>query len=547
MRPLMATTPGHHDVLARRPGRRGRDRLSPSRRAARVPGLRAERARAPARARRRAVDAREDAADGRPPRVRARRAARRARAPDAQTSTGARSARSRARPAARDALAVAVAQRDRDVDRARSRSRCSAASPTRSRTRRSCARRSRSRRAARSCARQAGIEAIPLGTFFVEIHPALFIPAGYDVTPAVAPEVLYRALGAPARRCSSSTPDARAIAVAEERVRPARDGAARGASRGSRSSPRRSSARSTRSRVDLRSSRSAFFRWARRSRPRRRRREPREGGLRAALHVRRDQRAITAKREAEARLDALEPLKDLLERLRRIEFVHSALARFPVQKARRLEPEAPAMLGLAPGHVVGRALDAAGARKRIAKHHPPPRDRDPQPELRLAAAPHALRDLARRGEADLDSPVVRPRRDVEPACAHPSQRLLLAHALTIARNSMEQARDAFERVEDAGAVRSSSITGRAARRGTSTSFSGDAALALSSPRSVDESQRLLLLEPQDALLDAAGGEQDVDEDRLRLADAVRAIGRLRLRGRVPPRIVVDDGVGARRG
>jgi hypothetical protein len=42
-----------------------------------------------------------------------------------------------------------------------------------------------------------GIESIPLGTFFVEIHPGLFIPAGYDVTPAVAPEVLHRALGSP--------------------------------------------------------------------------------------------------------------------------------------------------------------------------------------------------------------------------------------------------------------------------------------------------------------------------------------------------------------
>ncbi len=41
----------------------------------------------------------------------------------------------------------------------------------------------------------AGIEAIPLGMFFVEIYPSLFIPAGYDVIPAIAPEVLYRALG----------------------------------------------------------------------------------------------------------------------------------------------------------------------------------------------------------------------------------------------------------------------------------------------------------------------------------------------------------------
>jgi len=43
-----------------------------------------------------------------------------------------------------------------------------------------------------------GIEAVPIGTFFVETHPGLFTPAGVDVVPKVAPEVLYRALGAPA-------------------------------------------------------------------------------------------------------------------------------------------------------------------------------------------------------------------------------------------------------------------------------------------------------------------------------------------------------------
>ncbi len=42
-----------------------------------------------------------------------------------------------------------------------------------------------------------GIEAVPLGTFFVESHPGLYSPAGLDVVPKVAPEVLYRALGAP--------------------------------------------------------------------------------------------------------------------------------------------------------------------------------------------------------------------------------------------------------------------------------------------------------------------------------------------------------------
>ncbi len=60
-----------------------------------------------------------------------------------------------------------------------------------------------------------GIEAVPLGTFFVEIHPNLFIPAGYDVIPAVAPEVLYRALGASSSQVLFVDPLARAVAVDE--------------------------------------------------------------------------------------------------------------------------------------------------------------------------------------------------------------------------------------------------------------------------------------------------------------------------------------------
>jgi len=61
----------------------------------------------------------------------------------------------------------------------------------------------------------AGIEAIPLGTFFVEIHPNLHVPAGYEVTPAVAPEVLHRALGAPASQVLFVTETATALAVDE--------------------------------------------------------------------------------------------------------------------------------------------------------------------------------------------------------------------------------------------------------------------------------------------------------------------------------------------
>ncbi len=42
-----------------------------------------------------------------------------------------------------------------------------------------------------------GIETMPVGEFYREVHPGLYIVAGYDPIPAVAPDVLYRALGAP--------------------------------------------------------------------------------------------------------------------------------------------------------------------------------------------------------------------------------------------------------------------------------------------------------------------------------------------------------------
>ena len=65
-----------------------------------------------------------------------------------------------------------------------------------------------------------GIEAVPLGTFFVEFHPNLYIPAGYDVTPAVAPEVLYRALGVSASQVLFIDNLARAVAVDESAFSP---------------------------------------------------------------------------------------------------------------------------------------------------------------------------------------------------------------------------------------------------------------------------------------------------------------------------------------
>lgn len=58
-----------------------------------------------------------------------------------------------------------------------------------------------------------GIEGIPVGEFFREIYPGLFVPAGYDTVPAVAPDVLYRALGAPAGQVLFIARDGRTIGV----------------------------------------------------------------------------------------------------------------------------------------------------------------------------------------------------------------------------------------------------------------------------------------------------------------------------------------------
>jgi hypothetical protein len=59
----------------------------------------------------------------------------------------------------------------------------------------------------------AGIDAMPIGTFFVEVYPDLYIPAGHEVTPAVAPEVLARALGAGGARVMFVGRDGRGIGV----------------------------------------------------------------------------------------------------------------------------------------------------------------------------------------------------------------------------------------------------------------------------------------------------------------------------------------------
>jgi hypothetical protein len=61
-----------------------------------------------------------------------------------------------------------------------------------------------------------GIEGIPVGEFFREIRPGLYVPAGYDVVPAVAPDVLYRALGAPSGQVIFLSRDDKAVGVPGE-------------------------------------------------------------------------------------------------------------------------------------------------------------------------------------------------------------------------------------------------------------------------------------------------------------------------------------------
>ncbi|EYF07433.1 hypothetical protein [Chondromyces apiculatus] len=61
-----------------------------------------------------------------------------------------------------------------------------------------------------------GIEDIPVGEFFREIHPGLYIPAGYDAVPAVAPAVLHRALGSPSGQVLFIARTGRAVGVPQE-------------------------------------------------------------------------------------------------------------------------------------------------------------------------------------------------------------------------------------------------------------------------------------------------------------------------------------------
>ncbi|NUP13356.1 MAG: hypothetical protein HOW73_45540 [Polyangiaceae bacterium] len=58
-----------------------------------------------------------------------------------------------------------------------------------------------------------GVEAIPVGEFFREVHPGLFVPAGYDPLPAVSPDVLHKSIGAPQNVVLFVGRDARVIGI----------------------------------------------------------------------------------------------------------------------------------------------------------------------------------------------------------------------------------------------------------------------------------------------------------------------------------------------
>lgn len=70
---------------------------------------------------------------------------------------------------------------------------------------------------------EGGVENIPVGTFFSELHPNLFVAAGFDVVPQVAPEVLVRAMGVPPGTRVLLTGDGNALGVPIEAFGPLED------------------------------------------------------------------------------------------------------------------------------------------------------------------------------------------------------------------------------------------------------------------------------------------------------------------------------------
>jgi hypothetical protein len=60
-----------------------------------------------------------------------------------------------------------------------------------------------------------GVESIPLGTFFAEVRPRLYVLAGHEIAPAVTPEVLSEAFQVLGSHVVFVSQDARAIAIQE--------------------------------------------------------------------------------------------------------------------------------------------------------------------------------------------------------------------------------------------------------------------------------------------------------------------------------------------
>jgi hypothetical protein len=69
----------------------------------------------------------------------------------------------------------------------------------------------------------AGVESTPVGAFLGELRPGLFVAAGYSAVPPVDPDVLWRALGAPAGTNVFLLADGRAFGIATGAFRPLED------------------------------------------------------------------------------------------------------------------------------------------------------------------------------------------------------------------------------------------------------------------------------------------------------------------------------------
>jgi hypothetical protein len=59
-----------------------------------------------------------------------------------------------------------------------------------------------------------GVEPLPLGLFYTRVHEAVFVPAGLRVAPAVSPDTIFSALGAPPDHLLFFRPDGSVLGLA---------------------------------------------------------------------------------------------------------------------------------------------------------------------------------------------------------------------------------------------------------------------------------------------------------------------------------------------